>query len=219
MRSNVLPFPEPVAATQALDLTAQSDEDLMIACGRGSEDAFRILVDRYSSKILNLVTRWIGDRHLAEDLTQEVFLRVFTYREKYRRKGRFSSWLYTIAVNLARNKIRNRKRRGSLVAIDTVTGMDEGGTLHIEDENARVEKYTRREDSIRLIHEAMEALPAKYREVLVLRDLQELSYEEITDILGIPGGTVRSRINRARLALKDRLSKIVSPAEISDLAN
>ncbi len=177
----------------------------MAAFANGSEDAFREIVDRYGSRILNLMTRWIGDRDQAEDLVQETFLRVIRHRRDYRRSGRFFSWLYTIAVNLARNEIRNAKRRGTSVVIDTVTGTNETGTLQMEDDRPGADETLGRDELKRLIHAAILELPNRFREVLILRDLQDLKYEEIAEVLGIPGGTVRSRINRARLALKDRL--------------
>lgn len=186
-------------------LKLQSDEDLMESCVEDSEEAFQELVNRYKSRILNIITRYIGDRARAEDLTQEVFMRVFIHRRRYRRSGKFSTWIYTIGVNLAKNEIRRKVRMNKVIPVDTVTEMNESGTLQLRDEGPVADQQVATRDTSRVVREAIQKLPAKYREVLVLRDLQDLSYIEIGEILGIPGGTVRSRINRARLALKDKL--------------
>lgn len=187
-------------------LDTWTDEALMTACAEGLEPAFREIVERYQGKVLNLITRYVGDRDRAEELAQETFLRVHRHRANYRMRGKFSSWLFTIAVNLARNELRNTKRRGPTVAIDPMTGTNEAGTLHLEDEGFDPEEATGRSEVAAIVRGAIMELPVHHREVLILRELQELTYEEIADILAIPGGTVRSRINRARLALKDRLA-------------
>jgi RNA polymerase sigma-70 factor (ECF subfamily) len=204
-------------ATRERSGSEPSDDDLMMRCARGSDDAFRVLVERYSARVLNLIARWVGDRDRAEDLTQEVFVRVFRHRRNYRRTGRFSSWLYTIAVNIARNEIRLRNRRGATVAIDGVTGTNESGTIQLEDANRRTDRDAQQNEIGRVVRRAIQDLPRHHREVLILRDLQDLKYEEIADVLGIPGGTVRSRINRARLALRKRLGELLPEGEIASL--
>jgi RNA polymerase sigma-70 factor (ECF subfamily) len=190
-------------------LKLSSDEDLMGACVTDSEEAFQELVARYKSRMLNVITRYIGDRDRAQDLTQEVFMRVFLHRRRYRRSGKFSTWIYTIAVNLAKNEIRRKVRLSRVVPIDPVTEMNESGTLQLTDQGPVADEQTATRDLSRVVRRAILKLPPKYREVLILRDLQELSYIEIGEILGIPGGTVRSRINRARLALKDKLAPFI----------
>ena len=186
-------------------LKLQSDEDLMEACVEDSEEAFEELVERYKSRIINIISRYIGDRERARDLTQEVFMRVYIHRRRYRRSGKFSTWIYTIGVNLAKNEIRRKVRLNRTIPVDTVTEMNESGTLQLTDHSPIQDEQVVTRDLTRVVRDAIQKLPPKYREVLVLRDLQELSYIEIGEILGIPGGTVRSRINRARLALKDKL--------------
>jgi RNA polymerase sigma-70 factor (ECF subfamily) len=186
-----------------------SDEDLMERCVEDSEEAFRTLVERYKSRMLNVITRYIGDRERAYDLTQEVFMRVFIHRRRYRRSGKFSTWIYTIAVNLAKNEIRRKVRLNKVIPVDTVTEMNEAGTIYLTDTAPGADEAVAQRDLSRVVREAIDRLPAKYREVLILRDIQDLSYTEIGEILGIPGGTVRSRINRARLALKDKITPYI----------
>ncbi len=191
-------------------LKLQSDEDLMEMCVEDTELAFKVLVERYKSRILNIITRYIGDRDRAEDLTQEVFMRVFIHRRRYRRSGKFSTWIYTIGVNLAKNEIRRKVRLNKVIPVDTVTETNEAGTLQLKDVGPIADAQTQSKNVSQNVRDAIEKLPAKYREVLILRDLQDLSYIEIGEILGIPGGTVRSRINRARLALRDKMAPLIN---------
>ena len=106
---------EPLRLKKLDPLADLSDEDVMERCAQGSEAGFRTLVQRYRSRIMNLVCRFINDRDRAEEIAQEVFLRVFRNRERYRKSGKFSTWIFTIAVNLTKNEIRSRVRRGASV--------------------------------------------------------------------------------------------------------
>jgi RNA polymerase sigma-70 factor (ECF subfamily) len=182
-----------------------SDEELMDAIVGGSEAAFATLVSRYQGKVINLVARLINDRERAAEIAQETFLRVFIHRERYRPSGKFSTWLYTIAMNLGKNEIRRRVRARGVVSLDKLMEVagDSGG--FVADPGPGPERLFRRREAEGQVTAAIERLPKKFQEVIVLRDIQQLSYEEIGEVLRIPGGTVRSRINRARLALKDIL--------------
>lgn len=193
----------------APDLNRLSDEELMEEIVKGSEAAFATLVQRYQSRIVNIVYRLIGDRDRAQEIAQETFLRVYIHRERYRPSGKFSTWLYTIAMNLGKNEIRRRVRSRGVVSLDKMVEAagDSGG--FVADPGPGPERQYRRRDLERKVADAVGRLPRKFREVIVLRDMQQLSYEEIGEILRIPGGTVRSRINRARLALKDLLDPAV----------
>ncbi len=182
-----------------------SDEELMEEIVRGSEEAFGALVRRYQSRIINAVSRLISDRDRAQEIAQETFLRVFIHRERYRPSGKFSTWLYTIAMNLAKNEIRRRVRSRAVVSLEKLIEATGDGGSFIADPGPSPERSFRRREIRSKVVAAIERLPRKFREVLVLRDMQQLSYEEIGEVLRIPGGTVRSRINRARLALKELL--------------
>ncbi len=177
----------------------------MAAVVAGSQDAFRCLVERYQSRIINLVFRYIGDRHRAEDIAQEVFLRVYVHRMRYRQSGKFSTWIFTIAANLAKNEIRRVVRLRGSVEIDTVEGTAGGPGQYLADSAPHPDAVASREELSAIVSRAIRKLPPKYREALVLRDIEGLSYEEIGEILRIPGGTVRSRINRARQSLREKL--------------
>jgi RNA polymerase sigma-70 factor, ECF subfamily len=185
------------------------DEELMEHVVRNSEAAFATLVDRYRGRIVNLVCRFINDRERAHEIAQEVFLRVFVHRERYRPSGKFSTWIYTIAANLAKNEIRRRVRARGGVSLDGLLEVTGDSSRFLADPGARPDRQVRQREIQEWVDSAMQALPEKYREVIILRDMQQLSYEEIEEILGIPGGTVRSRINRARAALQERLGGLV----------
>jgi RNA polymerase sigma-70 factor, ECF subfamily len=189
----------------APDLTSLTDEGLMEEIVRGSEAAFATLVHRYQSRIINVVSRLISDRERAAEIAQETFLRVFIHRERYRPSGKFSTWLYTIAMNLGKNEIRRRVRSRGVVSLDKLLEATGDSGAFVADPGPGPERLYRRREVQAKVELAIARLPKKFREVIVLRDVQQLSYEEIGEILKIPGGTVRSRINRARLALKDIL--------------
>lgn len=188
-----------------LDLAELSDEDVMERCAMGSEAAFRALVQRYRTRIMNLVCRFINDRDRAEEISQEVFLRVFRNRERYRKSGKFSTWIFTIAVNLTKNEIRSRVRHRGTFSLDAMEEESGGQGVTFPDLKPLPDDDLNAHEIGQKVAEALRKIPARYREAVVLRDVEGLSYEEVGQILRIPGGTVRSRINRARLMLKDRL--------------
>jgi RNA polymerase sigma-70 factor (ECF subfamily) len=183
-----------------------SDEELIERFQKGDREAFEQIVARYKDQLLNFAYRFLGSRQEAEDVVQDTFLRVYRNRKAYRRVARFSTWIYTIAGNLAKTELRKRKRR-KLFSISDL-GFEEKDyeisdlTYNPEDD---VEGTLKEE----IIQKEIERLPPKFREVIILRDVQGLSYEEIALILRIPIGTVKSRVNRARLRLQRRLKEIL----------
>ncbi len=191
-----------------------TDEDVMERCAQGSELAFRALVQRYRGRIMNLVSRFINDRDRAEEISQEVFLRVFRNRERYRKSGKFSTWIFTIAVNLTKNEIRSRVRHKGTFSLDALEEDTGGQGLPFPDANPLPDERMNAGEIRSKVAEALRKLPPRYREAVVLRDIEGLSYEEVGQILRIPGGTVRSRINRARLMLKERLRPHLSLEDV-----
>jgi RNA polymerase sigma-70 factor (ECF subfamily) len=197
------------ARLKLIELRGECDEELMERCAAGSHEAFQCLVERYRGRLINVVGRFINDRDRAEDIVQEVFLRVFRNRQRYERKGKFSTWIFTIAVNLAKNEIRRKVRRRGEISLE---GLEEatGSSTATADRSPGAEENLGREQLREMVAEAIERLPVRYREAVVLRDIEGLAYEEIASILRIPGGTVRSRINRGRLMIKDFLTPFLS---------
>lgn len=194
---------------QALPLTELPDEDLMERIVEGSEAAFAQLVRRYQGKVTNLVHRFIYDRDRAAEIAQEVFLRVYLHRKRYRRSGRFSTWIYTIAANLAKNEIRRKSRLKGVMSLDSLLEATGDSGAFLADKQPGPESAAHQHQVEEIVMAAIHKLPMKYREVILLRDVQQLTYEEIELVLNIPGGTVRSRINRARNQLKDMLEPIL----------
>ena len=198
--------PERDPATPILSL---SDEDLMARVAEEDERAFPELVRRYQGRVTNLVSRVLNDRECADDLAQEVFVRVFVHRRNYRRGSKFSTWLFTIAANLAKTEIRRRVRRRNWFSLDALQEMLQDSAPQLADPTEGRESRMEREQLRDAVGRAITAVPEKYRLSLVLRDIEGLSYEEIAQALGIPGGTVRSRINRARSMLKRKLQPLL----------
>jgi len=165
----------------------------------GDPQAFGALVDRYQGRLLNFVNRTIGDRERAEDLVQEVFIRVFRHLHRFDQTKKFSTWIYTIASNLAKNELRNRSRN-PLVFFQTIKRNWEADhrPLQFEDTTARPDDLYRKRFLKDAVERCVTQLPEHHRVVFVLRELEGKSYEEIAEITGCNLGTVKSRLNRAR---------------------
>ena len=196
------PDPRPLDPAPILSL---SDEDLMARAALDDDQAFTELVRRYQSRVVHLVSRLLNDRQVSEDIAQEVFVRVHLHRRNYRTGSKFSTWLFTIAANLAKNEIRRRKRRRNWSSLDEMEEKLKDASLQFADPRANKEDDLEKEQLSGVVGQAITTLPERYRIALVLRDIEGLAYEEIGMALKIPGGTVRSRINRARLMLKKKL--------------
>lgn len=189
-------------------LLEMSDEDLMSQFQDGVVDAFNILMDRYSERLRYYVRGFIRDVHRSEDLVQEAFVRVHRNRYSYRRIAKFSTWLYTIAGNLARSEYRKRKRRSIVSSLQSVSQEDEEYEMPIPDESMSPKRLAGSTFEAEEIGRAFDQLPQPFREVVVLRDVQELSYQEIAEITALPMGTVKSRINRGRKKMQKLLRHV-----------
>jgi RNA polymerase sigma-70 factor (ECF subfamily) len=202
------PFGREPDAT-AVPALSLSDEDLMARVAEDDERAFTELVRRYQGRITNLVSRVLNDRECADDLAQEVFVRVFIHRRNYRRGSKVSTWVFTIAANLAKNEIRRRVRRRNWFSLDALQETLKDSTPVLADPTEGRDRTLEREQLQEAVGRAIATIPEKYRFSVVLRDIEGLAYEEIAMVLGIPGGTVRSRINRARAMLKRKLQPML----------
>ena len=197
--------PDPRPTDPAPPILSLSDEDLMARAALDDTRAFTELVRRYQTRVIHLVSRLLNDREVSEDIAQEVFVRVHLHRKNYRTGSKFSTWLFTIAANLAKNEMRRRKRRRNWTSLDEMQETLKDASLQFADKKSNREDDLEHEQLSDVVGEAIAALPDRYRIALVLRDIEGLAYEEIGLALKIPGGTVRSRINRARLMLKRKL--------------
>lgn len=170
------------------------DYSLMRAIQDGDMVAFNAMVDRYRNRLLNVIGRMLSSTEEAEDVVQETFVRVYQHRQSFNFKHCFSTWIYTIALNLARNELRKRKKF-KFYEISEMQGNETEFAVEMKIPSRLPEE----------IKAAMEELPEKYRTAFLLRDIQEMPYEEVAKILSVPLGTVKSRVNRARMILRDKL--------------
>lgn len=174
----------------------EKDQDyaLMRSIQNGDMVAFNALVDRYKDRLLNVIGRMLNSTEEAEDIVQETFVRVYQHRSSFNFQHCFSTWIYTIGLNLARNELRKRKK----FKFEEITEMNSSETdLYVE-----MKLPTRLPEDL---DTAIKGLPEKYRTAFVLRDVEEMPYEEVAKVLDVPLGTVKSRVNRARLMLKEKL--------------
>ena len=178
-----------------------TDEQLIKQFQEGNRQSYNELVFRYKDKILNFLYRFVYDMDLAEDLAQETFLKVYLKKDSYREISKFSTWMYTIASNLAKTELRKIKRRKTY-SISEISDVDREVNFFVQDENPD-DKLDDNESNI--LHESIFELEEDFRTIIILREIQELSYENISKILKLPLGTVKSRINRGKLKLRDIL--------------
>lgn len=189
-----------------------TDEELILEFQKEDINAFNEIVYRYKDRIINFLYRYTSSREESEDIAQDAFLRLYKSKHLYREIGKFSTWFYTIAINLAKTHLRHKKnyRTISINNYDENEEKDYELTANViapdESANAGNENY--------FIQKAINALNVKFREVVILRDIQELDYEEISKITKLPLGTVKSRINRGRECLKEMLEQIYKPKQI-----
>lgn len=182
-----------------------TDEELIAQFQAGNEDAYLEIVERFKDRLFAFIYRFVGDEDLAEDLVQDTLIKVYTHRHAYREIARFSTWIYTIAGNLARTELRKRKRRATFSMSALGLGERE---YELPSEDFTPSKTLEGKQTEKHIRIALAKLPLHFRTVIILRDVQELSYEEISKIMKIPLGTVKSRVNRARLRLQEMLSNL-----------
>jgi RNA polymerase sigma-70 factor (ECF subfamily) len=188
-----------------------SDEELMLEVQRGSNTSFDILVDRFKVRLVNYLFRLTGDRDEAEEIAQEAFVKAFIHAGKYKTIAKFSTWLYTIATNLVRNRIRSKSRAPQFLRLWDWgrDGSSESKPIDLVDQSKSPGETMNDMELNRLINEAIQEIPEKYRTSFVLREINQLSYEEIAAATGLKLGTVRSRINRARNCFRKILEPIL----------
>ncbi len=170
-----------------------SDEELMIKCSKGDRKAFDILFQRYQNRLLNFIYRVVGDEHLAEDLFQETLIRVIKAAPSYKPLARFSTWLYQIALNVCKDELRKKKRRWMIDNPAPESGHWEAISSH----PVSLEQEVEEREQLGVLRRAIDSLSLEHRMVLVMREYEGLSYEEIASLLDIPVGTVKSRMHYA----------------------
>jgi len=172
---------------------------------QGDEDAFAVLVNNYKTKVFNLAYSFTRDRETADDLTQEVFIKVYYALEKFQFKSKFGTWLYRIAVNHIKDHLRKSGKEQHL-SIDRLSREPSLPENEIQKKEREQEAFDRK----KLLYRALRTLPEKHQIILTLRDVQGHSYEEIASILKLSPGTVDSRLHRARRMLRKKIAPFLS---------
>lgn len=177
-----------------------SDEELILQVQKGNNVGFDILVDRFKVRLFNYLYRMVGDPDEAEEIAQETFVKAFIHADKYKTIAKFSTWLYTIGTNLVRNRMRSKKRAPQIFSLwhRYSDGDSDEKQIDVVDTGRQPDTQFNDKELGSIINDAIGKIPEKYRTSFVLREINQLSYEEIAAATGLKLGTVRSRINRAR---------------------
>ena len=182
-----------------------TDEELIRRFQAGDERAYVELVNRYKDKLLNFVFQFLGDIEQAEDVVQDTMVRLYEKKHYYKEIAKFSTWIYTIARNLANTELRKRKRRKTTYLSHMSKEERQYEIPAVQDD---VDQSLHNEFINDRIQSAIKNLPEHYKLVIILRDIQELSYDDISNIVEVPLGTIKSRINRARIQLQAELQDL-----------
>ncbi|MFW6108543.1 MAG: RNA polymerase sigma factor [bacterium] len=185
------------------------DEELVAQARRGDDAAFGALVRRHQDGLFNGICRMVGRREDAEDLAQEVFVKAYRHIARFEGRSSFYTWVYSIAVNvvISHRRKQSTRRRQSTVSLDAIVGDD--GPFEVMDDAAGPDRVSQQHEVGERIEQAIAQLEDDQRDIVVLRDIEGFSYEEIGELLGLPQGTVKSRLHRARLALREQLEDLV----------
>ncbi|MFQ6131865.1 MAG: RNA polymerase sigma factor [Armatimonadota bacterium] len=181
------------------------DEDVLKRSQAGDPAAFDRLVDQCYPLVYNTAYRMLADEEEACDATQEAFVRAFGAIRRFRSEASFTTWLYRIATNVCLDQLRRRKRRPSSLRLVNEEQSEEPGVRDIPDDSPDPAGWAEQAERQQLVELGLQRLSEEHRTVIVLYDINGLSYEEIAGVLELPLGTVKSRLNRARMALKDEI--------------
>jgi RNA polymerase sigma-70 factor, ECF subfamily len=192
----------------------RSDVQLMLDVKAGDEQSFGLLLQRYRTPLVNFLYRMVRSREQAEDLAQEVFIRVYRAREEYVPSAKFTTWLFRIATNLALNSIRDHRHQKLEISMDApVTADAEDGDekpFEVADKHPTIEQELVEEDRKKMIRHAIEKLPEKQRAAVLLHKYQELDYAEIAKILSVSESALKSLLFRAYESLRVELAPLVA---------
>lgn len=189
-----------------IDYKKCSDEELIRRFQEEDYQAFNEIVERYKDKLVNFIFRYTGNRDDAEDFAQDAFLKLYKSKHLYKEIAKFSTWFYTIALNTVRTNLKKKSQMNTLSISNSDEDNNKDYDLLSDTNEPDVEINSRME--VEFIQKAINNLDDTFREVILLRDVQDLEYEDIAKITGLPLGTVKSRINRGREKLKSVLSVI-----------
>lgn len=170
-------------------------------------DAYEVLVKRYKDPLTNFVFRFVGDKDVSIDIVQDTMIKFYLNKDSYKSFAKFSTWIYTIAGNLAKNELKRRKRR-TILSLSSSSNDDDRPFEVSDDSIVDPDRLADSEIKNEIIQKALMKVKPVYREVVILRDIQEFSYEEIAEMTNLSIGTVKSRINRGRNQLQKLLENI-----------
>lgn len=184
------------------DVVTMKDGELIQQVKNGNNNAFRFLVSKHQGLVLHIVGRMVQQHDEVEDICQEVFIKVFKTLKNFRGDAKLSTWIAKIAYNTAITHIRKLKRRGE------VSYNEQPALISLEKDSGLNQKVVEKEEAKKYLLQLIETLPVNYRTVLTLFHLEEFSYKEIEEITGMPEGTIKSYLNRARKILKGKIEKV-----------
>ncbi len=184
-----------------------SDQELIKEFHQGNEEAFTVLIERYQHKVYNSTFRMLGDHDDALDMAQETFIRVYKSLSNFKGNSSFSTWLFRITTNICRDELRKRQRK--LTTYSLSENEDKKKNLKSVEEKNNPERLSMTKELNTEIQKKIDLLNPKQKAVFVLKEFQDLSYQEIADILEISMGTVKSRLSRARRSLRKDLNQII----------
>jgi RNA polymerase sigma-70 factor (ECF subfamily) len=197
---------------EKIKTSTDEDSELVSLCKKDDMESFEALVKKYQKKMFNIAYRMLGSYEDAGEIVQDAFVSTYRNINNFKGKSRFSTWLYTIVVNLSRNRLKQIKMQGyrEEFSIDTLAANSDKHMKidPVSTDSSVLENMEKREVQKR-VQECINRLDHEFREAVILRDINGFSYDEISDMLKIPEGTVKSRISRARLSLKDCLKKVL----------
>lgn len=194
-----------------------SDQELVLRFKEGDRHAYEEIVRRYQHRVYGLAYRWMRDERIAEEVAQDVFIALFRSLSRFRGDAKLSTWIYRVVINHCKNRKLYRKRR-RMDQHEPLDGKrnedDDGPSRQFADDGPGSDSVAHRSEAEVLVHQALGQLDEDQRQIIVLRDIEDLSYEEIGELMGVPRGTVKSRLHRARASLAQVLSRRVQQEDV-----
>ncbi|MFT4625990.1 MAG: RNA polymerase sigma-70 factor (ECF subfamily) [Myxococcota bacterium] len=194
-----------------------TDDELVRRFKEGDRHAYSEIVRRYQDRVFSQCLRWIGERQVAEEVAQDVFIALFRSLPKFRGDARLSTWIFRVVVNHCKNRrlYRRRRQHGKHEPLEGQRPDDpDAPKRQIADDSPGADAGIHRSEAEELVHTALAHLDDEQRQIVILRDVQDLSYQEISEILGLPRGTVKSRIHRARAQLATLLARRITKEDV-----
>lgn len=198
--------------TGTIQKQREDDETLVRDFQAGREDAFDSLLVRHKDRVFNICYRFLGDYQESDDTAQEIWVKIYKFLNGFKMESRFSTWLYRVTVNACKNKLASTQYRydKAIVSLDNSKDSESHVLVHdMRDNSQSPLKELERKEKLRLIQKAVNSLSNEHKTVVVLRDIEGMSYDEIVQITGYKPGTVKSRLARARVELRKKLMDVL----------